>query len=77
MFEGVFKTKLLKKLKETQSWCPYCAEEYVHEEDCILEGLWFDDEDGLDEDDYFDEENLWSNNLEDDDEDCQNSSNYD
>jgi len=33
--------KLLDKLRKTQSFCPMCGCEYVHEEDCDLEGMWF------------------------------------
>jgi len=32
---------LLDKLRERQSWCPYCGGETTHEADCLLENLWF------------------------------------
>ena len=34
--------QLLDRLKESQSWCPYCCGEYAHDNDCILRGMWFD-----------------------------------
>jgi len=34
--------QLISKLKERQSWCPYCGGEYVHNQDCAINGLWFD-----------------------------------
>lgn len=53
--------KLIKKLKMEQTWCPYCEEEYSHEEDCILVGLWFDDEIDFDEEVF---QNNWNEELE-------------
>lgn len=35
---------LLDKLKERTNYCPYCSGEYVHTEQCPLEGLWFANE---------------------------------
>ena len=35
---------LLSKLKERQSWCPYCGGEHVHTEECVLKGLWFEED---------------------------------
>lgn len=35
---------LIDKLKERQSWCPLCGGEYIHDENCEIEGLWFDTE---------------------------------
>lgn len=38
--------RLLDKLRERQSWCPYCSGEYVHDDECILKGMWFPKEIG-------------------------------
>lgn len=35
---------LLNKLKESQSYCPYCGGEKIHDAHCILDGLWFKNE---------------------------------
>ena len=35
---------LLDKLRESQSFCPYCAGEYACDDECPLKGLWFDEE---------------------------------
>ncbi len=44
--------KLISKLKERQSWCPYCGGECAHSDsECILRGLWFDDDPDPDDDD--------------------------
>lgn len=40
-------TNLLSKLHERQSWCPMCGGEYVHDRGCDLDGLWFDKDNGL------------------------------
>lgn len=37
-------TALLSKLKERQSWCPYCNGEYTHNAECVLKGLWFEED---------------------------------
>jgi hypothetical protein len=34
-------TKLLDKLREGQSFCPYCGGEVTCRTECPLEGLWF------------------------------------
>ena len=36
--------QLLEKLREDTNYCPYCSGEYAHRSDCILIGLWFNDE---------------------------------
>lgn len=40
--------QLIKKLKESQSWCPMCGGEKAHgsdsEQPCVLKDLWFDNE---------------------------------
>ncbi len=49
--------KLLDRLRERQSWCPYCGGEYTHDPSkwvhdtntCVLNGLWFPDETSEDE----------------------------
>lgn len=33
--------QLLDHLWKQQSWCPYCGKEVMHEERCILGGLFF------------------------------------
>lgn len=51
---SVFKifTKLIERLKQQQSFCPYCGGEHTHtDNDCVLKGLWFDGEEEYDEED--------------------------
>lgn len=35
-------TNLLDKLRERQSWCPYCEQEYTCNTNCELKDLWFE-----------------------------------
>ena len=41
LFPGEILTMLLDKLRERQSWCPYCGGEHVCQEECVLEKHWF------------------------------------
>jgi hypothetical protein len=40
LFPGEILTMLLDKLRERQSWCPYCGGEYCCNASCPLDGIW-------------------------------------
>jgi hypothetical protein len=41
MFPGDILHALLDKMRERQSWCPYCGGEMGCESECVLDGIWF------------------------------------
>lgn len=41
LFPGEILSSLLDRLRENQSFCPYCSSEHCCQADCVLDGIWF------------------------------------